>query len=113
MDLSHLPLVRESPSETVRQVREFITHVHIGNCFIADKNSPLYGDKHVPFGTPGSENDVEQLVEFLRVLLNAGFFEKKHRRIVSFEVKPLKGQDADVVIVGSKRALKQAWLMVG
>ena len=112
VDLSHLPLVKESAAETIGRLKEFITHIHIGNCFISDKNSSLYGDKHVPFGTPGSENNVEQLAEFLQALLNAGIFDRESRLVVSFEVKPLKGQDPEAVIAGSKRVLNQAWLMV-
>ncbi|MGC8805703.1 MAG: TIM barrel protein, partial [Candidatus Ratteibacteria bacterium] len=112
IDLSHLPLLRQSPAEAIVPIREFITHIHIGNCFMSDKNSPLYGDQHVPFGIPGSENDVEQLAEFLQVLMDTGFFGKQQRPIVSFEVKPLKGQDPDIVIANSKRTLNQAWLLV-
>ncbi len=112
VDLSHIPLVKESSAQAIVPVKDFITHIHIGNCFISDRNSPLYGDQHPPFGTPGSENDVEQLAEFLQVLLDTGFFDKKQRPIVSFEVKPLKDQDPDIVIANSKRTLNQAWLLV-
>ncbi len=112
IDLSHLPLLRESPAEAIVPIKDFITHIHIGNCFMSDKNSPLYGDQHVPFGTRGSENDVEQLAEFLQVLMDTGFFDKKQRPIVSFEVKPLKGQDPEIVIANSKRTLNQAWLLI-
>ncbi len=76
VDLSHLPLLNETPAQSIIPVKDFITHIHIGNC-VCDRNLPLYGDYHPRFGFPGSENDVRQLAEFLQVFVDIGFFEKK------------------------------------
>ena len=46
IDLSHLPLLKESPSE-------FLIHAHAGNCMIADTQDPAYGDMHPRLGYPG------------------------------------------------------------
>ncbi|KKL13298.1 hypothetical protein LCGC14_2527180, partial [marine sediment metagenome] len=32
-----------------------------------------YGDEHPVFGTPGGENDVDELAEFFKALLEAGY----------------------------------------
>ena len=107
-DLSHLPLLGESPREALEPVGHLVTHVHIGNAVLNDKAHPAYGDKHPPFGVPGGENDVDELAEFLRVLYEIGYLGAGQRRIVSFEVKPLPGQDSEMVLAGSKRVLNEA-----
>lgn len=112
IDLSHLPLLKEKPSETIPRLKDFLTHIHIGNCLLSDRNSPVYGDYHPRFGYPGSENDVAELTEFLQVLVNTGFFNKKTRPIVSFEIKPAPGEHSEIIIANAKRTLNRAWLGV-
>lgn len=112
IDLSHLPLVRESPADAIVPLKDFITHIHIGNCLISDKNSPLYGDYHPPFSFPGTEIGVKEIAEFLQVFVDIDFFSSEKRVPLSFEVKPLQGQNPDVIIANSKRMLNQALLLV-
>lgn len=112
IDLSHLPLLGESPLEALGAAKDHVIHIHIGNCYIEDETHPAYGDQHPRFGLARSPNDVEQLVEFLRALFAIGYFEKElptPRPVVSFEVKPLPGEPAELVIANSKRVLKEAW----
>jgi len=112
IDLSHLPLLGESPLEALGAARDHVIHIHIGNCYMEDEAHPAYGDQHPRFGLAGSPNDVEQLVEFLRALFAIGYFEKElptPKPVVSFEVKPLPGEPAELVIANSKRVLKEAW----
>ena len=52
VDLSHLPLIRESAEQAILPIREFIVHAHMGNCIVKDKNLPAYGDAHPRFGFP-------------------------------------------------------------
>jgi hypothetical protein len=52
------------------------------------------------------------VAEFLRTLLETGFLDGKTRPIVSFEIKPMEGQDSEVVIANAKRVVTQAWAMV-
>jgi sugar phosphate isomerase/epimerase len=111
VDLSHIPLLGETPAQSIIPVKDFISHIHIGNC-VCDKNSQLYGDFHPRFGFQGGQNDVVQLAEFLQVFVDIGFFEKKNRPIVSFEVKPANNEDPEIVISNSKRVLNDAWLLV-
>jgi sugar phosphate isomerase/epimerase len=61
VDLSHLPLLKETSSHAIRTAKDYLTHVHIGSCILKDKNHPAYGDKHPPFGMAVGENDVEEV----------------------------------------------------
>jgi sugar phosphate isomerase/epimerase len=112
IDLSHLPLLGESPLEALTTVQDHVIHIHVGNAYTADTSSPAYGDQHPRFGLPGSPNDVPQLVEFLEALFSIGYFEKDLptlKPIVSFEVKPLPGESPELVIANCKRVMKEAW----
>jgi len=112
VDLSHLPLLRETSREAILPVREHIIHAHIGNAVMKDPSFAAYGDAHPRFGFPNSENDVPELVEFLRVLLEIGFFNTMEPPVLSFEVKPWGNEDPEVVIASSKRVLNEAWARV-
>ena len=108
LDLSHLPLQGESSRESLTLAKDFITHIHIGNC-ILDPDHPLYGDSHPRFGAPGGVNDVAELAEFLRVLVDIGYLSKGITRTVAFEVKPMPGESPQIVIANAKRTLMAAW----
>ena len=112
LDLSHIPLVRESIKDCVQTLRKYIGHIHIGNAVVADKSMDAYGDLHPRFGFPNSENDVEELIEFLDSLFQIGYFNEEEKRIVSFEVKPFKDEDPDIIMSNNKRTLNQAWAVL-
>jgi len=112
VDLSHIPIIHESIRESTIPVKDYIIHAHMGNCMIKDKNDPAYGDAHPRFGYPGSENDVDELVEYLKVLLEIGYLDPENRRILSFEVKPVGDEDPDIVVANAKRTLNLAWSLV-
>ncbi|ADQ45059.1 Xylose isomerase domain-containing protein TIM barrel [Caldicellulosiruptor kronotskyensis 2002] len=109
VDLSHLPLTRETAEQALLPVKDYLTHVHIGNAVVKDPSHPAYGDKHPMFGIEGGENDVEEVIEFLRVLKEIGFMDPTKRPILSFEVTPMAGQDPKIVLASSKRVLNEAW----
>ncbi len=114
-DLSHLPLLRERPLEALSAIKEHLVHIHIGNCVMRDPSHPAYGDQHPRFGIPGGENDVPQVVEFLRALLEVGYLKERPQGelpIVAFEVKPLPGETSEVVIANAKRVWREAWARV-
>jgi sugar phosphate isomerase/epimerase len=112
VDLSHLPLLNETPTEAIMPIKDYLVHAHMGNCIMRDKEHPGYGDQHPRFGIIGGENDVKELTEFLKVLLDIGFLNYQNPPIVSFEVKPLAGESSEVVIANAKRVLKEAWARV-
>lgn len=112
VDLSHIPLIHETIEESLIPVKDYIVHAHIGNCVIKSPDLPAYGDVHPRFGFPNSENDVDQVVDYLRVLLNIGFLNTTKPPVVSFEIRPFGNEDPDIVIANAKRTLNEAWARV-
>ena len=109
VDMGHIPLIKETFEEAILPVKKYLMHVHIGNCVKKGSSFLGYGDTHPRFGFPNGENDVDQLVSFLKVLKNIGFLNKKKPAIVNFEVKPSVGEDPEIIIANSKRTLNMAW----
>jgi len=109
VDLSHIPLIHETIEESLLPVKDYIIHAHIGNCVVKNADMPGYGDLHPRFGFPNGENDVEEVVAYLKVLFQIGFLGGKTRPIVSFEIRPFGDEDPDVVIANAKRTLNEAW----
>src|SRR5215204_5151125 len=112
VDLSHIPLIHETIEESLLPVKDYIVHAHIGNCVVKNPDMPGYGDLHPRFGFPNGENDVDQVVDYLKVLLDIGFVNDKNPPIVSFEIKPFGDEDPDVVIANAKRVLNEAWARI-
>jgi sugar phosphate isomerase/epimerase len=112
VDLSHIPLIHETIEESLLPVKDYIIHAHIGNCVVKSPEMEAYGDVHPRFGFPNGENDVKEVVDYLRVLLQIGFLNKENPPIVSFEVKPFGDEDADIVIANAKRTLNESWAKV-
>jgi len=112
LDLSHLPLLHERPTESLRILKGHIGHIHLGNCVLADKNHPAYGDSHPPLGIPGGINDVDEVADFLKGLFEVGYLALGKRPRISLEIKPRPRDDADAVLAGSKRVLLEAWARI-
>ena len=110
VDLSHFPTTYETSKFVIQTLRPFITHLHIGNAVVKE-GCEAYGDQHPRFGFPNSANDVEQLTDFFRVLKQEGFLNEEEPYILSFEVKPWKDEDADIVLAGTKRVVNRAWAL--
>jgi len=110
LDLSHLPLLGEPTRDALVAARAHLVHAHIGNCVMGDPKHPGYGDQHPRFGIAGGENDTPEVLEYLRVLFEIGFLGgTAHLPFLSFEVKPLPGEDTGAVIAGTKRVFADAW----
>ncbi len=118
LDLSHIPLQFEPVKTAVRNCARYSTHLHIGNCVLKDRNHPAYGDQHPRFGVNGGENDVDQLREFFATLFEEGFLKSdpaakaEANPLISFEVKPMAGEDPALVLANSKRVFKRAWALL-
>lgn len=111
-DLAHLPLLGESAQQALLPIAAYLIHAHIGNCVLRNKNHPAYGDNHPRFCIEDGENGLEELVDFLKVLLDIAYLNEKEKPILSFEVKPLPGEDIEIIIAASKRLLNEAWALV-
>ncbi len=111
-DLSHFPLLRERPEESIPLVRDYLESAHLGNCVCADRRHPAYGDIQPRFGLPGGEVDLREVVNYFRVLRANGFFDKPELPIVSAEVRPvLAGEVSEIVLANTKRVIRQAWAL--
>ncbi len=111
VDLSHFPTTYEDPRTAIRTMRPYITHLHIGNA-VVKPGYEGYGDQHPRFGFPESANDVEELLEFFRVLKEEGFFCEKAPYVLSAEVKPRPDEEGDLVLAGTVRTIQHAWALL-
>ncbi len=112
IDLSHIPMTHETPEFVVRTLRPYITHLHMGNTVCGDSSWEGYGDLHQRFGFPNSANDTPELLHYLRVLKKEGFMKSEDPMVLSFEVKPWKEEDPELVIANAKRVLNRAWALL-
>jgi sugar phosphate isomerase/epimerase len=113
-DMGHAPLLDEDPAKSLRLLKDDLVHVHIGNC-VKKLGLLAYGDQHPRFGLNGSENDVPQLVRFLRGLLDIGYIPsspKDTSPVIGFELKPVPGEKPETVIANGKRTWMKAWSLL-
>lgn len=108
VDLSHFPTTYETSKFVIRQLRPYITHLHIGNA-VVKPGCEAYGDQHPRFGFPNSANDTPELLDFFRVLKEEGFFCADAPYVLSMEVKPWKDEDGDIIVANTKRVIERAW----
>lgn len=112
-DMGHMPLLDETPLPALTILKGHLAHAHVGNCVKAPGNL-AYGDMHPRFGFPGSENDVPQLVEFLRALFEIGYLRDNPsaRPWVGFEMRPQAGETSSAILANLKRTWREAWWRV-
>lgn len=111
VDLSHFPTTYETSRFVIRTLRPYITHLHFGNA-VVKPGCDGYGDLHPRMGYPNSANDTEELLDFLRVLKEEGFFNAEAPYVLSMEVTPRPGEDEGVVLANTKRVLNRAWALL-
>jgi sugar phosphate isomerase/epimerase len=113
-DMGHAPLLDEDPAKSLKILKNDLVHVHVGNC-VKKPGLPAYGDQHPRFGFSGSENDVPQLVRFLRALFDVGYLGSKPQDsspVVGFELKPVPNEKPEAVIANGKRTWRKAWSLL-
>jgi sugar phosphate isomerase/epimerase len=114
IDLSHFPLQFEKTADAVKSTQEHTVHAHMGNC-VLERGHKLYGDLHPHFGIKGGYNDIAELTEYLRCLLETGYIGRGSKNIVAFEVRPHgshENDNSEWVINNSKQTLEKAWAAV-
>ncbi len=111
IDLSHFPTTYENSRFVIQTLRPYITHLHFGNA-VVEKGQDAYGDLHPRMGYPHSANDTAELLDYLRVLKEEGFFRPEEPMVLSMEVSPRPGEDEDIVLANTKRVLNRAWVML-
>lgn len=111
MDLSHLRLLEEGPKGAMLAAQGRVVLAHVANCVAQDPTSPLFGDKHPPFGVPGSSVGTEDVAGFLAALRDTGYFLPRpggRPANLSLEIKSPPGERPEIVLAGAKRVLRQA-----
>ena len=111
VDLSHFPTTYETSRFVIRTLRPYITHFHFGNA-VVKPGCDGYGDMHPRFGYPNSANDTMELLDYLRVLREEGFFDAEHPYVLSMEVTLRPGEDEQIVLANTKRVLNRAWALL-
>ena len=111
VDLSHFPTTYETSKFVIQTLRPYIKHLHFGNA-VMQKGCDGYGDLHPRLGYPNSANDVPQLLDYLKVLQQEGFFREDDPLVLSMEVSPRAGENPDIVLANTKRALNRAWALL-
>jgi sugar phosphate isomerase/epimerase len=111
-DMGHMVLLGERPLEALQLLRDYLVHVHAGNC-VKVPGRTSYGDSHPRFGFPGSENDIAELVEFQSALFQTGYLIEKppvgKKPTVGFEMKPQAGESSNAILANIKRSWRDAW----
>lgn len=114
-DQAHGLLLDELPLPAMAAMKAHLVHAHVGNC-VKVPGRPSYGDQHPRFGFPGGENDVAELVEFLRALFAVGYLRQDppigERPWVGFEVKPQPSETSVELLANIKRTWREAWAHV-
>ena len=111
VDLSHFPTTYETSRFVIRTLRPYITHFHFGNA-VVQKGCDGYGDLHPRFGYPNSANDTPELLDYLRVMKEEGFFNAENPYVLSMEVTLRPGEDEEIVLANTKRVLNRAWALL-
>ena len=111
VDLSHFPTTYETSRFVIHTLRPYITHLHFGNA-VVKPGCDGYGDLHPRMGYPNSANDTSELLDFLRVLKDEGFFNAEHPYVLSMEVTLRPGEDEGIVLANTKRVLNRAWALL-
>jgi sugar phosphate isomerase/epimerase len=118
IDLSHLPLLKESTAFALETAAPYLIHAHIGNCVIDHPESPLYGDFHPRFGHPLGRNDQPEVVEYLRQLDAVQYWTQVRARlgitpILSMELRTIPGEEnPEAILANGKRTFSRAWAQV-
>lgn len=107
-DLSHIPLLNETSHQCLNILKDYITHVHVGNCVMKNTQHPAYGDNHPRFGIIDGENGVDELARFLTALAEIGFFNGS-KKPLSFELKPAAAESPTEIIIEAQQFLDKAW----
>ncbi len=108
VDQSHIEQLGETPKEVLESCAGFVPHIHLANAAVDDPHHPLYGDKHPPFGVPGSRVGVKELGAFVNLALGSMLWQGK-KPSMSLEVKPTAGDHPDEILAQALSDFKLAW----
>ena len=107
LDQCHIPLMHETVESAVSKLSDTLVHVHLGNCLLSDKSSPMYGDKHPAWSYPGSEYTEDDGARYLALLKKIGYTEKTGNT-VTFEMRPYLGKTPEESLAGFVKVYREA-----
>lgn len=110
LDTAHLILNNEDTVAAVAQARDFITEFHFCNPVI-NRSSPVYGDRHIPFGAPGVVG-LPEITAFMTGLQRDDYLSPAVRPRVYCEVMQASPMTPLQVIAHCQDALLNAWAEV-
>lgn len=111
-DLSHFPLLREDPADTLPKLVKYLRAFHIGNCVYKDPLHPVFGDLQPRFGVEGGEVDRPMVSKYFRVLKDLNLIGPDKMPVLSAEVRPLLAMEtSELILANCKRVIREAWAL--
>jgi sugar phosphate isomerase/epimerase len=107
LDTAHMILNEEDPVEALEAIQSMVPEYHYCNC-VTDLSHPLYGDRHLPFGSPGVM-DADVIAEIMRGQLRIGYFSPEKRPGVFCEVLKRPEDESEWTFQHVLANLKKAW----
>lgn len=106
LDTSHMILNGENSIESLQLAVDFADEFHFCNC-VTDADHPLYGDYHIPFGSPG-RIDIEDIARIMIASTEIGYYNTKRRPAIFCEVFN-KSDDINKAINYVYNSMLDAW----
>lgn len=107
LDTAHLILNGEDSVAAVEAAREQIAEFHFCNC-VTDRNQPLFGDRHLPFGPPGVVGP-DEVAAMMAGLVRIGYLEEENRPRVYCEVLQPDDMESLAVVAHCEEILLTSW----
>ncbi|MCC5807340.1 MAG: sugar phosphate isomerase/epimerase [Opitutales bacterium] len=107
LDTAHMILNGEDIIEAVETAREFIQEFHFCNC-VTDRGHPLFGDRHLPFGSPGLVN-TGLIAQKMASMRRMGFLNPRDRPRVLCEVILNNEMTSMEIVRHCQETLQAAW----
>lgn len=105
-DTSHISQLGEKIEDSFQTLKPWIHHMHLANCVMKDRESPLFGDKHPLFSQEGGDFTIEAICGFHNKAASEGWLENID--ICSLEIVSRGNEDWFY-----KEVCKEAGLIVG
>lgn len=105
-DTSHISQLGEKIEDSFQKLKPWIHHIHLANCVMKDRESPLFGDKHPLFSQEGGDFTIETIRRFYQKAASKGWLEDIE--VCSFEIVSRGNEDWFY-----EEVCKEAGLIVG
>jgi len=104
-DTAHAALNEENVKESIESIESEIYQIHFSNA-VLDKGHEMFGDLHIPIGSPGFLN-IKEIVTYLEKLKDIGI--KAHKQIpIAIEARSNKHDNLHMVEKKNRDLLNKA-----